>query len=209
MEQVTLLVVRFRIYSTHPEITRYFMTVPEAAQLVLQAGTMGNGGEIFILKMGTPVRIANMARDMIRLSGFEPEVNIPIKYIGMRPGEKLYEELITEGEGIKRTYHEKIMVLHCNNGLCLEEADEHIKALVDLAKVCDAEGIKRALKRIVPEYQPWTGQDQIGEAEPPRICGLTKMVHVTGERVFTVQTGPSAEPITTAAGGRQTQLKLD
>ena len=96
---------------THPEVTRFFMTIPEACQLILQAGAMGNGGEIFILDMGTAIKITDMARDLIRLSGFEPDVDIKIEYVGLRPGEKLYEELITEGENIVPTRHEKIMVL--------------------------------------------------------------------------------------------------
>ena len=96
---------------THPDVVRYFMTIPEAAQLVLQAAAMGKGGELFVLDMGEPVKIADLARDMIRLSGLEPDVDIEIKYIGLRPGEKLYEELITAGEGIVPTPHEKIMVL--------------------------------------------------------------------------------------------------
>lgn len=96
---------------THPEITRYFMSIPEAAQLILQAGAMGEGREIFILKMGDPVRILDLARDVIRFNGFEPEKDIEIVFTGLRPGEKLYEELITEGEGIVPTRHEKIMVL--------------------------------------------------------------------------------------------------
>ena len=96
---------------THRDVVRYFMSVSEASQLILQAGAIGNGGEIFILKMGTPIRIADMARDLIRLSGFEPDEEIEIKEIGLRPGEKLFEELITEGEGIQETEHEEIMVL--------------------------------------------------------------------------------------------------
>jgi FlaA1/EpsC-like NDP-sugar epimerase len=147
---------------THPKVTRYFMTIPEAAQLILQAGAIGNGGEIFILKMGTPVRIDDMARDLIRLSGFEPDVDVLIKYTGLRPGEKLYEELITEGEGITETEHDEIMVLNCENGMCLEEMSGHIKELIHLAEACDAEEIKKALKRIVPEYMPWsTSQGEI------------------------------------------------
>ncbi|MCP3873102.1 MAG: polysaccharide biosynthesis protein, partial [Desulfobacteraceae bacterium] len=94
---------------THPEITRYFMTIEEAAQLILQAFTMGEGGEIFILNMGTPIKIADMAKDLIRLAGKKPDSEIKIKYTGLRPGEKLYEELITEGEGIVKTGHDKIM----------------------------------------------------------------------------------------------------
>jgi FlaA1/EpsC-like NDP-sugar epimerase len=96
---------------THPEVNRYFMTIPEAAQMIMQAGAMGEGGEIFILRMGTPVKIADMARDLIRLSGKEPDRDIRIIFTGLRDGEKLYEELITVGEGIVPTGHEKIMVL--------------------------------------------------------------------------------------------------
>ena len=101
---------------THPDVIRYFMTIPEACRLILQAGAIGNGEEIFILKMGVPIRIADMARDIIKLSGYIPDEDIEIKYIGLRPGEKLFEELITEGEGIQETEHEHIMVLKAQNG---------------------------------------------------------------------------------------------
>ena len=90
---------------TNPEVLRYFMTIPEACSLILQAGAIGKGGEIFVLKMGTPIRIADMARDIITLSGFKPDEEIEIKYIGLRDGEKLYEELITDGEDIQSTGH--------------------------------------------------------------------------------------------------------
>ncbi len=138
---------------THPEMTRYFMTIPEASQLILQAGAMGQGGEIFILEMGTPVKIVDMAKDLIRLSGFEPEVDIPISFVGLRPGEKLYEELITKGEGIVATSHEKIMVL---NGQACDQEDLNcrIDRLRALAYNQDSEGIKTLLKEIVPEYTP-------------------------------------------------------
>ena len=139
---------------THPDITRYFMTIPEACKLILQAGALGEGGEIFILDMGTPVKIVDMARDLIRRSGFKPGVDIEIKFIGLRPGEKLYEELITEGEGIVRTPHEKIFVL---KGVSedVKWLYEKIGELVKLAYNQDAEGIKSKLKEIVPEYQPY------------------------------------------------------
>jgi FlaA1/EpsC-like NDP-sugar epimerase len=138
---------------THPEMTRYFMTIQEACQLILQAGSMGEGGEIFLLEMGTPIKIDDMARDLIRLSGFEPEVDINVEYIGLRPGEKLYEELITEGEGVIPTSHEKIMVLkgkECN----LDVLNGKIDDLVHLAREQDAEKIKERLREIVPEYKP-------------------------------------------------------
>ncbi|MBM4308677.1 MAG: polysaccharide biosynthesis protein [Deltaproteobacteria bacterium] len=138
---------------THPEITRYFMTVPEACKLILQAGAMGEGGEIFILDMGTPVKIIDMARDLIRRSGFKPDVDIEIKFIGLRPGEKLYEELITEGEGIVPSSHEKIFVLKGGNNN-LSWLNQKIEELVKLALQQDALGIKSKLKEILPEYEP-------------------------------------------------------
>jgi FlaA1/EpsC-like NDP-sugar epimerase len=147
---------------THPEINRFFMTIPEAAQMILQAGTMGDGNEIFILRMGTPVKIADMARDLIRLSGKEPDVDIKIIYTGLREGEKLYEELITEGEDILPTVHKKVMVLRSNNyfngAKTHQEAKKNlydkIEELRKLAEIHDAAGIKVKLHEIVPEYTP-------------------------------------------------------
>ena len=95
---------------THPEMRRYFMTIPEACQLVLQASTMGKGGEIFVLDMGEPVRIVDLARNLILLSGLRPEQDIRIEFVGARPGEKLFEELSAEGEDLLPTHHEKIRV---------------------------------------------------------------------------------------------------
>lgn len=147
---------------THPEVNRFFMTIPEASQMILQAGTMGEGGEIFILRMGTPVKIVDMARDLIRLSGKKPDVDIEIVFTGLRDGEKLYEELITVGEDILPTSHEKVMVLRsksCFNGVGNpQEAKEHlyreISELVKVAARHDAKGIKRKLQEIVPEFTP-------------------------------------------------------
>ena len=138
---------------THPDMTRYFMSIEEASQLILQAATMGEGGEIFILEMGTPVRIGQMARDLIRLCGKEPDTEIEIVYTGLRPGEKMYEELITEGEGIVATTHEKIMVLR---GQCASLADLHepLDRLKDCARRHDAKGIRAELKKVIPEYTP-------------------------------------------------------
>jgi FlaA1/EpsC-like NDP-sugar epimerase len=138
---------------THPDMTRYFMTIPEACQLILQAGSMGEGGEIFILEMGVPIKIADMAKDLIRLSGFEPNVDIDIKYVGLRPGEKLMEELITDGEGIVKTSHEKIMVLR--GQVCeIEKLNHDIEEIMGLVAKEDGEGIKRKLREILPEYAP-------------------------------------------------------
>ena len=147
---------------THPDVNRYFMTIPEAAQMIIQAGAMGEGGEVFILKMGTPVKILDMAKDLIRLSGKEPDKDIKIVFTGLREGEKLYEELITVGEEIGPTKHEKIMVLRSDgfsNGL-KSPAELHdwlnseLKQLYDLALRHDSPAIKRKLQEIVPEYSP-------------------------------------------------------
>ncbi|MBM4047380.1 MAG: polysaccharide biosynthesis protein [Planctomycetes bacterium] len=137
---------------THPEITRYFMTIPEACQLILQAGALGEGGEIFILEMGTPVKIDSMARDMIRLSGKEPDRDIRIVYTGLRPGEKLHEELITHAERIVPTTYEKIMVL--KRGMQSADPQPEIAALLDAAENHASLRIKAALKRMIPEYIP-------------------------------------------------------
>lgn len=136
---------------THPEVTRYFMTIPEAGQLILQAGAMGRGGEIFILEMGTAVKIGDMARDLIRLSGFEPDQDIKIEYIGLRPGEKLYEELITEGENVVTTDHKKIMVL--SGRICDQDRlNMDIDLLIKAAKDQDENTIRTMIKQILPEY---------------------------------------------------------
>ena len=147
---------------THPEVTRYFMTIPEAAQLIIQAGAMGRGGEIFILEMGTPVRIADMAKDLIRLSGREPEKDIRIVFTGLREGEKLYEELITSGEGIVETGHKKIMVLKSDGTggegneapAFRQRLEEELEKLAAAARRHDTEAIKKELHAIVPEYSP-------------------------------------------------------
>jgi FlaA1/EpsC-like NDP-sugar epimerase len=147
---------------THPDVNRYFMTIPEAAQLIIQAGGMGKGGEIFILKMGIPVKIADMARDLIRLSGKEPDRDIRIIYTGLREGEKLYEELITDGEDILQTEHKKIMVLRPNNYSkdlknseeLRDRLDSGLKQLRDAAIRQDSLAIKKKLQEIVPEYNP-------------------------------------------------------
>lgn len=145
---------------THPEVTRYFMTIAEAAQLILQAGAMGAQGDLFLLKMGTPVRIADMARDLIRLAGKEPGVDVEISFTGLREGEKLYEELITEGEDVVHTEHDKIMLLRNDNnwhGYGTREAYrtwlwQRLDELLLHAARYDACAIKRVLAEIVPEY---------------------------------------------------------
>jgi FlaA1/EpsC-like NDP-sugar epimerase len=140
---------------TDQEVTRYFMTIPEACQLILQAGALAseNCVEVYLLDMGTPIKIADMAKDLIRLSGFEPDVDIKIEYIGLRPGEKLYEELITEGEGIVSTSHEKIMALR-GQEFNPEMLNGKIDELTLMAKKQDPNQIKQKLQEIVPEYRP-------------------------------------------------------
>ncbi|HEV7280371.1 MAG TPA: nucleoside-diphosphate sugar epimerase/dehydratase [Pirellulaceae bacterium] len=136
---------------THPDIVRYFMTIPEASQLVLQAGAMGRGGEIFVLDMGEPVRIVELARDMIRLSGLVVGEDIEIEFSGLRPGEKLYEELLIEGERHLPTTHAKILV--AEGALADEATLQRIEQLRLLADASRAEVVE-ALNRIVPQYAP-------------------------------------------------------
>jgi FlaA1/EpsC-like NDP-sugar epimerase len=143
---------------THPEITRYFMTIQEAAKLILQAGALGKGGEIFVLEMGTPMRIQDMARQLIKLMGKEPDNDIEIVYTGLRPGEKITEELITDEEGIHPTEHEGIMVLTHNHGNSNPSASmtwlkEKLEALQDAAVRFDSEAIEKTLEEIVPEHR--------------------------------------------------------
>lgn len=144
---------------THPEVTRYFMTVSEAAQLILQTGAMGEEGNTFVLDMGSPIKIHDLARDLIRLSGFEPNEDIKITFTGLRPGEKISEELITDGEDIVPTNHEKIMVLR-KKPCDLNLLNEKIYELIILADEHNTLGIKKKLKEILPEYEPSCSIDE-------------------------------------------------
>ena len=138
---------------TDPNIKRYFMSIPEAAQLILQAGAIGTGGEIFVLDMGEPVLIKDIATELIKLSGYAPEVDIPIDYIGLRPGEKMYEELITKDENITDSPHNKIMVLTNEISYGWNHIIAESEKIVELASSYDAIKIKDALKNMVPEYE--------------------------------------------------------
>ncbi len=148
---------------THPEVVRYFMSIQEAAQLILQAGALGKGGEIFVLEMGEPIKILNMAEDLIKLSGKEPYKDIEIVFTGLREGEKLYEELITEGEDIISTSHKKILMLRPNGFFKEYEAakeftnwlSDKLDSLVKVAALFDSTQIKEKLKEIIPEYKPY------------------------------------------------------
>lgn len=147
---------------THPEITRYFMSIDEAAQLILQAGSMGEGAEIFILKMGQPIKIDHMARELIRLAGKDPDNEIEIKYTGLREGEKLFEELITDGEGIVDTYHEKIMVLRGDSTVSCTTFHGYLEKLAEGARAHNGQAIKETLKEIIPEYHPDNDSRSVG-----------------------------------------------
>ncbi|MBS1520062.1 MAG: polysaccharide biosynthesis protein [Bacteroidetes bacterium] len=136
---------------THPEITRYFMTIPEAVQLVLEAGTMGTGGEIFIFDMGQPVKITDLALKMIKLAGLQPEKDIKIVYTGLRPGEKLYEELLNAGERTMPTHHPKIKIAQVIT-YPYEAVAADIEELLELNKGQDDEAIVNKMKDIVPEF---------------------------------------------------------
>ncbi|MEA9413111.1 nucleoside-diphosphate sugar epimerase/dehydratase [Flavobacterium sp. PL02] len=145
---------------THPDIIRYFMTIPEACQLVLEAGAMGNGGEIYIFDMGKPVRIIDLARKMIKLAGFIPEKEIKIQIVGLRPGEKLFEELLNDTSKTLPTYHNKIMIAE-------EIQDEYeslhieIDELIGISKFFDNDDIVAKMKKIVPEFKSMNSSFEI------------------------------------------------
>jgi FlaA1/EpsC-like NDP-sugar epimerase len=138
---------------THPDARRYFMTIPEAVQLVLQASSMGKGGEIFVLDMGEPVRILDLVRNLIRLSGFEPDRDIKIDFVGLRPGEKMFEELKLEGEDVRPTAHEKIRLL-TGSRTTFEQMSSWLDELSVLVQAKNVHGLVTKLVMIVPEYWP-------------------------------------------------------
>jgi FlaA1/EpsC-like NDP-sugar epimerase len=136
---------------THPEMKRYFMTIPEASQLVLQAASMGKGGEIFLLDMGEPVKIVDLATELITLSGFRPGVDIEIVFTGLRPGEKLFEELSIKGEDMQETRHPKIGIWK-NIPMDRDRLRAKIEELVATAKIGERAAIVVKIKELVPEY---------------------------------------------------------
>ncbi len=137
---------------THPDIQRYFMTIPEAVQLVLQASVIGKGGEIFVLDMGKPVKVVDLAKDIIRLSGYEVDKDIKIIHTGLRPGEKLYEELFIPGELYEKTIHEKILIATNASHFIPDNFDENLEELLSKRNANDKDLIIQMLKRLVPEY---------------------------------------------------------
>lgn len=146
---------------THPEMRRYFMTIPEAVQLVLQAGSIGKGGEVFVLDMGEPVKIVDLANDLIRLSGFEPGKDIDVVFTGVRPGEKLFEELVNHGEHVMQTEHEKI---HALNGECPDPALIH-RILQDMHDRIDRADLAGLVERL---YEVVDAQPAVIEPVPER-----------------------------------------
>ena len=145
---------------THPEMTRYFMTIAEACQLVLEASVMAQGGEVFVFDMGEPVKIVDLARNMIRLAGYTPDVDMQIQFIGERPGEKLYEDLFSESEEMKETHHEKIMISKesIHN---ISEAENIIGKLQGLENYYEPELFKMVIKELLPEYQSVTADGKV------------------------------------------------
>ena len=141
---------------TDKEVKRYFMTLPESTQLVIQTGALGKGGEVFVLDMGEPIKVLDLAEKLIRLSGFEVSEDIEIKIVGLRPGEKLFEELLTEEERsgvLGDSGHEKIFIAKVEE-VDGEKLGKDVRELEVLAREMDSEGIVRKLQEMVPSYQP-------------------------------------------------------
>lgn len=163
---------------TDPRVIRYFMTIPEACQLVLEAGAMANGGEIFILDMGEPVKIMDLAKDLISLSGFEPEVDIPIVITGLRPGEKLYEELLIDKDKVDTTEHHKIYIempiLHDYHKI-----EYQLKKLQDIIYSEDDYLIKKTLAEMVSSYKPYKKLEKIEDKSYSKVENLSK-IGITG-----------------------------
>jgi FlaA1/EpsC-like NDP-sugar epimerase len=142
---------------THPDVTRYFMTIPEAVGLVLQCSILGQGGEIFVLDMGKPVKIADLARQMIELSGYRPDIDIQIEFVGLRPGEKLFEELQHKGETFKETEHSHVMRF-ISEPQPYEQVEQFFGLLSEELHKKSANSIKTEVKKMVPEYQPYLNE---------------------------------------------------
>jgi len=145
---------------THPEMIRYFMTIAEACQLVLEASVMADGGEIFVFDMGEPIKIVDLAKNMIRLAGYTPDVDIKIEFVGQRPGEKLYEEVFSKNEKMKETHHEKIMISK-EIKVPLVEAENIVEKLMSLEGLYEPELFRIVIKDLLPEYQITEGNNKV------------------------------------------------
>jgi FlaA1/EpsC-like NDP-sugar epimerase len=148
---------------THPDIIRYLITIPEAVQLALQASVLGKGGEIFMLDMGKPIKIVDLAKDLIKLSGLEEGKDIKIVFTGLRPGEKLYEELFVDGENYEKTVHEKIFIARNSSDLVVENLIPRIECLIQSAIINNYSEILLGLMNLLPEYSP--GKNHIDNIE--------------------------------------------
>jgi FlaA1/EpsC-like NDP-sugar epimerase len=178
---------------THPEMCRYFMTIPEAAQLVLQAFSIGRGGEVFVLEMGEPVKIADLAKNLILLSGLQPERDIEIQYTGLRPGEKMYEELNLRDENLVPTSHAKIRSYICQQKLDAMQIKASLHRLQAIAEEQDVANLVLLLKELIPDYNPCS--------ELLKTAMSTKTSHEVRAKVavITVQTEtPAAAKLTPA-----------
>ncbi len=174
---------------THPEMTRYFMTIPEGAQLVLQASAMGRGGEIFVLDMGQPVKILDLARNLIILSGFRPDDDIKIVYSGLRPGEKLYEELNTFDESTVATSHEKIKIFR-GMEVPARQMEECLELVAGLCAQRDVSRLLLALKDIVPDYNPSSHVLRLA-MKPEPVTDTSSLVALAHSIGFTSQRNPA------------------
>ena len=187
---------------THPEVTRYFMTIPEAVQLILQAATIGAGGETFILEMGEPVKIVDLARQMIRLSGFEPDEDIAIEFSGLRPGEKLYEELVADGEEQTTTPHDRIKVLVAQGAP--PPLAEWLGRIDDGVAASDVGGVMRTIQELVPNYTPGSGvREAIAEASTRRDDVVTTLPAAARLRRLPRAVAPEVPSARVADAGRR------
>ncbi|MEB3179200.1 MAG: nucleoside-diphosphate sugar epimerase/dehydratase [Nostocaceae cyanobacterium] len=146
---------------THPEMRRYFMTIPEAVQLVLQAAVLGRSGEVLMLNMGEPVKIVDLAKELIRLSGYEVDKDIEIVFSGLRPGEKLFEELFIPGEKYEPTEHEKIITVKNASRIIPEKIESKLTAIFEAASQNNFQLIKLLLEQLIPEYQPGYSNNEL------------------------------------------------
>jgi FlaA1/EpsC-like NDP-sugar epimerase len=160
---------------THPDVVRYFMTISEAVQLVLTTATMAKGGEIYVLEMGKPVKILDMARSLIKLSGLEPDKDIEIKFIGMRPGEKLYEELLTDEEGVQKTNRDRIYIGKSRT-FDRDKLYEDVEDLWQLADAQDVGAILVKLKDLVQGFHPSDTQDSPAEYTPAPLLSTQRII---------------------------------